>query len=76
MSKNGIVLLIPAGPLTKRELDIALYAAQGLSNKEITDKVFLSESRVKTSLSGIYRKLGITGKDKKRALLARALQEE
>ena len=51
----------------------SLLAARGLINKEIAAKVFLSESRVKTTLSGIYRKLGISNENNKRDLLARML---
>jgi len=56
--------------LTEKELTVAMLAAKGLTNKEIADKVFLSESRVKTCLSGIYRKLGISEKENKRELLS------
>jgi DNA-binding response OmpR family regulator len=59
--------------LSEKELSIALHAARNMSNKEIADMVFLSESRVKTSLSGIYRKLGIANKKDKRNLLAEIL---
>ena len=59
--------------LSEKELAVALLAAKGLFNKEIAEKVFLSESRVKTCLSGIYRKLGISNKEKKRDLLAEIL---
>ena len=55
--------------LSGKELSVALYAAEGISNKDISHKVFLSESRVKTCLSGVYRKLGITEKKDKRSLL-------
>ena len=55
--------------LSEKELSVALYVAEGLSNREIAGRVFLSESRVKTCLSGIYRKLGIAdNKDKRGAL--------
>lgn len=60
--------------LTEKELYLALLVAKGLYNKEIADKIFLSESRVKTSLSGIYRKLGISDKENKRDLLAQLLK--
>jgi len=59
--------------LTEKELSVALFAAKGLLNKEIGEKLFLSESRIKTCLSEIYRKLGITDKKNKRELLAEAL---
>jgi DNA-binding response OmpR family regulator len=62
-----------ASVLTEKELAVALFAAQGFSNKEIADKVFLSESRVKTCLSGIYSKLGLSDKDNKRDSLAELL---
>jgi len=55
--------------LSEKELSVALYAAEGMSNKDIAGKVFLSESRIKTCLSGIYRKLGIAEKKDKRDLL-------
>ena len=59
--------------LSEKELSVALYAAEGMRNKDIADKVFLSESRVKTCLSGVYRKLGIAEKKSKRNLLAEIL---
>ena len=59
--------------LSERELSIALSAAEGMTNKDIAGKVYLSESRVKTCLSGVYRKLGIAGRKEKRALLAELL---
>ena len=59
--------------LTEKELAITIYASEGLSNKDIAAKVFLSESRVKTCLSGIYRKLGISNKKDKRSLLSEIL---
>jgi len=59
--------------LTEKELSIALYAAEGLSNNDIANKVFLSESRVKTCLSNVYRKLGIAEKKNKRSILKEIL---
>jgi DNA-binding NarL/FixJ family response regulator len=68
----------PASPaasiLSEKELAVAMLAARGLLNKEIAEKVFLSESRVKTCLSGIYRKLSLSDKDNKRELLAEILK--
>jgi len=61
--------------LTEKELVIAVLASRGLLNKEIADEVCLSESRVKTCLSGIYRKLGLTDKENKRELLAKVLEK-
>lgn len=61
--------------LNEKELNVALLAARGLYNKEIGTRVFLSESRVKTCLSSIYRKLGIANKNNKRELLAEILKK-
>jgi DNA-binding CsgD family transcriptional regulator len=45
--------------LTPRELEMLELMAQGLSNKEIADKVFVSENTVKTHLSRVFDKLGV-----------------
>ncbi len=66
--------LTDASQLNETELAVALLAARGKKNKEIAEKVFLSESRVKTCLSTVYRKLGISGKENKRDLLAQILK--
>jgi len=60
--------------LTEKELAVALLVAKGFYNKEIADKRYLSESRIKTCLSGIYRKLGISEKENKRDLLVQFLK--
>jgi DNA-binding CsgD family transcriptional regulator len=44
--------------LTPRELEILELIAQGLSNKEIAAKVFVSENTVKTHSSRVFDKLG------------------
>jgi DNA-binding CsgD family transcriptional regulator len=44
--------------ITPRELEVLELIAQGLSNKEIADRVFVSENTVKTHSSRIFDKLG------------------
>lgn len=44
--------------ITRRELEILALIAQGLSNREIAKKLFLSESTVKTHSSRVFDKLG------------------
>ena len=44
--------------LTPRELEILGLIAQGLSNKEIGERVFVSENTVKTHASRVFDKLG------------------
>jgi DNA-binding CsgD family transcriptional regulator len=44
--------------ITPRELEVLELIAQGLSNREIADKVFVSENTVKTHSSRVFDKLG------------------
>ena len=44
--------------VTKRELEILGLMADGLSNKEIADRIFVSENTVKTHSSRLFDKLG------------------
>ena len=44
--------------LTARELEILSLIAEGLSNKEIADRVHVSENTVKTHSSRVFDKLG------------------
>ena len=55
--------------LNETERRIAELAADGLSNKEIAQRAFLSVKTVEANLTRVYRKLGI----RSRAALARRL---
>jgi DNA-binding NarL/FixJ family response regulator len=44
--------------ITPRELEILGLIAEGLSNKEIAERVFVSENTVKTHASRLFDKLG------------------
>ena len=50
-------------PLTGREHEVALLAAQGLTSGEIAERLVLSTRTVDTHLARVYRKLGIAGRD-------------
>lgn len=48
-------------PLTDREIQVVRGAANGLSNAQIADGLFLAENTVKSHLQRASRKLGATG---------------
>jgi DNA-binding CsgD family transcriptional regulator len=60
-------------PLTAREREVALLAANGLTSKEIAARLYLSKRTVDTHLDRIYRKLGVAGRDELDAALEKAV---
>jgi DNA-binding CsgD family transcriptional regulator len=48
--------------LTPTELDVAGLVSEGLANKEIATRLFVSPRTVQTHLTHIYTKLGITSR--------------
>ena len=46
--------------LSNREIEVLRLVAEGYSNKEIADKLFVSLNTTKTHLSNIYSKLGVS----------------
>jgi DNA-binding CsgD family transcriptional regulator len=48
----------PGGSLTRREHDIARLVANGMTNRQIAARLFLSERTVENHVSHILRKLG------------------
>jgi DNA-binding NarL/FixJ family response regulator len=63
----------PAGsyPLTRREVDVAILVAQGMTNKAIARQLFNSERTIDSHVQHIYNKLNIDS----RAQLALWMQE-
>ncbi|MBO6065064.1 MAG: response regulator transcription factor [Lachnospiraceae bacterium] len=47
------------GELTEREKEIAALLVEGLSNRQIADRLYISEGTVKNYISAIYDKTGI-----------------
>jgi DNA-binding NarL/FixJ family response regulator len=52
----------PELDLTERELTVLQALARGLSNKAISQELWVTEQTVKFHLSNIYRKLGVTNR--------------
>ena len=50
----------PPEDLTPREMEVLQLIAQGLSNKELANKLTISEKTVKTHLSSIFSKLHLS----------------
>jgi DNA-binding NarL/FixJ family response regulator len=59
--------------LTPREREVALFVAQGLSNKQIARKVNISEGTVKIHLHKTYQKLGVGNRTSLSTLVQRHL---
>ena len=57
---DGTATADPA--LTPRELDVLRALLDGLSNKEIGERLWLSEQAVKARLTTLYRKLGASSR--------------
>lgn len=58
--------------LTQRESEILSYVVSGLSNRGIATKLVIGDETVKTHLSSIYRKLGVSDRT---GAVATALRE-
>jgi DNA-binding NarL/FixJ family response regulator len=48
--------------LTERELTILKAVSRGLSNKQISEELWVTEQTVKFHLSNVYRKLGVSNR--------------
>ncbi|MGA5554414.1 response regulator [Streptomyces lavendulocolor] len=49
----------PAEALTRRELEVLQLVGEGLSNQQISKRLFLSQATVKSHLVHVYAKLGV-----------------
>lgn len=55
--------------LTPQELQVARVVAEGRTNREVANSLFLSQKTVEFHLSGVYRRLGIRSRDELTELL-------
>ena len=54
--------------LTEREIEVLTLMADGLNNREIAEKLFVSRSTVKYHISGIFAKLNVSNRSEAIAL--------
>lgn len=59
---SPIVKLLPDIPLTERETQVLALLAEGLSQREIAESLYLSVSSIKKHLGNIYSKLSVNNK--------------
>ena len=62
ISRRESMMSDPSRTLTARELEIVRMIAQGLRNKAIAERLFISEGTVKIHLHNVYEKLGLDGR--------------
>ncbi|MFB3885029.1 MAG: LuxR C-terminal-related transcriptional regulator [Thermodesulfobacteriota bacterium] len=48
--------------ISKREVEVVKLICEGLANKEISEKLFISEYTVKDHIKNILRKMGVTSR--------------
>jgi DNA-binding CsgD family transcriptional regulator len=52
----------PKTALSRREAQVMLLVCQGLTNQEVSERLFLSMNTVKSHLRSAYRKMGVTSR--------------
>jgi DNA-binding NarL/FixJ family response regulator len=63
-------VVLRCGRLTAQELQIAQLAAEGLTNRDIGQRLYLSHRTIATHLYRVFPKLGITARSELAAALA------
>ncbi len=48
-----------AGPLSRREMEVASLVAEGATNAQVAGSLFISERTVESHLASIFNKLGV-----------------
>lgn len=57
-SEDRSVCALPGG-LTAREVEVLKLIAEGLSNRQIAERLFVNESTVKTHINHLFAKVGV-----------------
>lgn len=61
---------------SRRENEVLACIAEGLSNSEIADRLFISEPTVKTHLTHIFQKLGVTKRTQAATFFHKRLEQD
>jgi LuxR family transcriptional regulator, maltose regulon positive regulatory protein len=61
----------PLGGLSRRELEVLALVAEGLTNRDVADRLVLSEHTVNRHVANILRKLGLTSRTAAASLAGR-----
>ena len=69
MTKTGAAKKIDSeaaaiAKLTKREREVINLVAEGFKNREIAERLFISRATVRTHLTSVFVKLGVSGRVK------------
>ncbi|MCX4902866.1 LuxR family transcriptional regulator [Streptomyces sp. NBC_00878] len=72
---HGPRSLNPAAKLSESELRVAVLAARGSTNREISEELFITVSTVEQHLTRVYRKLDITSRQELPLYVKEALRE-
>lgn len=62
LSRAPVMAVQPLEALTDREKEILVFLANGVSNKEMAGRIFVSENTVKFHLKNIYSKLAVANR--------------
>lgn len=69
-AREDLAQVVRAGrDLTRQEAKIAWLARSGYSNRQISEQLFLTRRTIEFHLSGVYRKLGLSGRHELRVAL-------
>lgn len=60
--RRALAATVGPGALSRRERDVAVLAARGMSAKEIATHLFVGQRTVETHLGNVYAKLGVESK--------------
>jgi DNA-binding CsgD family transcriptional regulator len=66
---------VAGAPLTERELDVARLVAEGATNREIAQRLFLSPKTIERHVSNVFKKIGVRNRAELAARVAELERE-